>query len=168
MIKTLSSLSALVLFLVEACLVSAIFEFRNYFGEKMAVRSVSLIKKSIDSVAKTSVGTSYDTSKKASLDLAMPDGFPFAFHLEGIFVQMSSISSATKLTVKLTSDSGGDEALVTSTESTIDVGVTTSSDGTAIYKVDLDYIFDDSPVYLMMKTDAGTVTVDSVTLTYHE
>lgn len=134
----------------------------------MAVRSVSLIKKSVDSTAKSAVGTSYATAKKATLNLAMPDGFPLTFHLEGLFVQLSSISSATKLTVKLTQDSDGDQALVTSTESDIDVGVTTSSDGSAIYKIDLDYSFDSSPVYVFMKTDAGSVTVDSVTLTYHE
>jgi len=134
----------------------------------MAVRSVSLIKKSVDSTAKTSVGTAYDSAKKATLNLVMPEGFPYNFHLEGVFIQLSSISSATKITMKLTQDSGGDEALVTATESDIDVGVTTSSDGTVIYKIDLDYVFDSSPIYCYMKTDAGSVTVDSVTLTYHE
>jgi len=135
----------------------------------MAVRSVSLIKKSVDSTAKTSVGTSYATAKKATLSLKMPSGFPIAFHLEGLFIRMSSLaSSPTKLTVKLTTDANGDEAIITGTESTIETGVTTATDGAVVYKIDLDYIFESSDVYVFYKTDAGTVTIDSVELTYHE
>ena len=135
----------------------------------MAVRSVSVIKKSDDTVQKTSVGTSYDTAKKATLTLKQPAQFPLTFHLEGVFVQMSSLnSSPTKLTMKLTTDSGGDLAIVTATQSDIDTGVTTATDGSAIYKIDLDYIFESETVYLFFKTDAGTVSIDSVELTYHE
>jgi hypothetical protein len=134
----------------------------------MATKTTSLIKRSVDSTQKTSVGTSYDTAKKATLPLQMPSGFPLNFHLSAVYVQMSSISSATKLTIKITTDSGGDEAIVTGTESTIETGVTTSTDGSVVYKLDIDAIFDSSDVYAFMKTDAGSVSVDSVTLTYHE
>ena len=135
----------------------------------MAVRSVSVIKKSSDAVQKTSVGTSYDTAKKATLALQQPANFPLRFHLEGVFVQMSSLaSSPTKLTMKLTTVSGGDLAIVTATQSDIDTGVTTATDGSAIYKIDLDYIFESDTVYLFFKTDTGTVSIDSVELTYHE
>jgi len=37
-----------------------------------------------------------------------------------------------------------------------------------VYKIDLDYIFDDSDIYVFYKTDAGTVSIDAVELTYHE
>lgn len=135
----------------------------------MATRTTSLIKKSSDTTQKTSVGTSYDGSKKATLALQMPSNFPLAFHLEGIFIKMSSLaSSPTKITMKLTTDSNGDEAIVTGTESTIETGVTTATDGAVVYKIDLDYIFDSSNVYVFYKTDAGTVSIDSVELTYHE
>ncbi len=136
---------------------------------KMAVRTVSLIKRSSDTTQKTSVGTSYATAKKATLTLDMDSGFPLNFHLSGLFVKMSSLnSSPTKLTMKITSDSGGDEAIITGTESTIETGVTTATDGSAIYKIDVDFIFDSPTVYVLFKTDAGTVSIDSVTLTYHE
>jgi hypothetical protein len=135
----------------------------------MAVRSVSLIKKSMDSTQKTSVSTSYDTAKKGTLALQMPSGFPLHFHLEGVFVQMSSLaSSPTKLTMRLCTDSGGDEAIVTGTESTIEVGVTTSTDGSAIYAIDIDYIFESDTVYAFFKTDTGSVSIDKIELTYHE
>ena len=82
---------------------------------------------------------------------------------------MSSLnSSPTKLTMKITGDSGGDEAIITGTESTIETGVTTATDGSAIYKIDVDYIFDSSTIFVFFKTDAGTVSIDSVILTYHE
>jgi len=135
----------------------------------MATRTTSLIKKSSDTTQKTGVTTSYDASKKATLALQMPSNFPLAFHLEGLFIRMSSLaSSPTKITMKLTTDSGGDEAIVTGTESTIETGVTTATDGSVVYKIDLDYIFDSSNVYVFFKTDVGSVSVDSVELTYHE
>ena len=57
---------------------------------------------------------------------------------------------------------------MTGTESTIETGVTTATDGAVVYKIDLDYIFDSSDIYVFYKTDAGTVSVDAVELTYHE
>jgi len=135
----------------------------------MALRTNKIIKKSVDGTQKTSVGTSYDTAKKATLALKMPSGFPLAFHLEGLFIRLSSLnSSPTKLTIKITTDANGDEAIVTGTESTIETGVTTATDGAVVYKIDLDYIFDSSDIYVFYKTDAGTVSVDAVELTYHE
>ena len=135
----------------------------------MALRTNKIIKKSVDGTQKTSVGTSYDTAKKATLALLMPSGFPLAFHLEGLFIRLSSLnSSPTKLTIKITTDANGDEAIVTGTESTIETGVTTATDGAVVYKIDLDYIFDSSDIYVFYKTDAGTVSVDAVELTYHE
>jgi hypothetical protein len=135
----------------------------------MARNIKSIIKKSTDTTQKTSVGTSYDGTKKATLSLQMPEGFPLAFHLEGLFIRMSSLaSSPTTLTIKITTDSNGDEAIVTGTASTIETGVTTATDGAVVYKIDLDYIFDDSDIYVFYKTDAGTVSIDAVELTYHE
>ena len=135
----------------------------------MATRTTSLIKKSADTTQKTSVGTSYDASKKATLALQMPNQFPLAFHLEGLFIRMSSLaSSPTTLTIKVTLDSNGDEAIVTGTASTIEAGVTTATDGSVVYKIDLDYIFESSDIYVFYKTDAGTVSIDAVELTYHE
>ena len=135
----------------------------------MARNIKSIIKKSTDTTQKTSVGTSYATAKKATLTLQMPTNFPLAFHLEGLFIRMSSLnSSPTKLTVKITTDANGDEAIVTGTESTIETGVTTATDGSVVYKIVLDYIFDSSDIYVFYKTDAGTVSVDTVELTYHE
>ena len=135
----------------------------------MATRTTHLIKKSVDTVQKTSVATSYDTAKKATLSLNMPSQFPLAFHLEGLFIRMSSLaSSPTTLTVKITLDANGDEAIVTGTASTIETGVTTATDGSVVYKIDLDYIFSSSDIYVFYKTDAGTVSIDAVELTYHE
>lgn len=134
----------------------------------MALKTVSIIKKSVDSTQKTSVGTSYDKTKAASLALKLNSAFPLDCHLEGLFIKMSSISSATKLTIKLTTDSDGDNSIVTGTESTIETGVTTSTEGNTVYKIDLDYVFDSSTVYCMFKTDAGSVSIDTVELTYHE
>tara|TARA_Y100001938_G_scaffold150489_1_gene241651 strand:+ start:1767 stop:2177 length:411 start_codon:yes stop_codon:yes gene_type:complete len=135
----------------------------------MAMKTKGLIKKSTDTTQKTSVGNSYDAAKKATLVLNMPSGFPLNFHLEGLWVQMSSLnSSPTKLTIKISKDANGDECIVTGTESTIETGVTTATDGSCVYKIDLDYVFSSSSVYVFFKTDTGTVSVDAVELTYNE
>tara|TARA_Y100000114_G_C11756580_1_gene327174 strand:+ start:2500 stop:2907 length:408 start_codon:yes stop_codon:yes gene_type:complete len=135
----------------------------------MARNIKKIIKKSVDGTQVTNVGTSYSASKKSTVALIMPGSFPLAFHLEGLFIRMSSLnSSPTKLTVKITTDANGDEAIITSTESTIETGVTTATDGAVVYKIDVDYIFESSNIYVFYKTDAGTVSVDAVELTYHE
>ena len=135
----------------------------------MAMKTKGLIKKSTDTTQKTSVGNTYDAAKKATLVLNMPSGFPLNFHLSAVYVQMSSLNSnPTKLSVKISTDSGGDESIMTGTESTIEAGVTTATDGSAIYKLDVDYVFDSPTIYAFFKADTGTVSIDKIELTYHE
>lgn len=98
----------------------------------------------------------------------------FRGHLEGIFLYVDTIaSSAAKLTVRLTSDVAGDECIVPDTEATMSLGKSTATDGTAVYKVDLDWVnAATSPtgdtVYPWVKTDAGSCNLAKLIITWRE
>tara|TARA_R100000773_G_scaffold8925_1_gene8501 strand:- start:301 stop:732 length:432 start_codon:yes stop_codon:yes gene_type:complete len=134
----------------------------------MATKTTKLIKKSSASPALSVNNTSYAAAKKAEIALQMPSGFPLNFHLEGLFVQLSSVSTAATLSIKICTDSAGDEAIVASSDASIDAGITTGTKGSCIFKIDLDYVFDSSPCYVFFKVNAGSATVDLVEFTYSE
>lgn len=114
----------------------------------------------------TGIGTSYDKAKNHlhNLNAGHPErvsGQRFRGRLGTVFLQVTSIVSATKLTLKVTRDSNGDQAVVPSVTATIDPGITTANSGCIV--VDIDVPFSDpgntDSMYLMLKTDAGSVTL---------
>jgi hypothetical protein len=112
-----------------------------------------------------SVGTSYDATKYSVHVLAL-DGKPRAYFI-GVDVDVTSISSATKITMRISADAAGDNVIVPDTEATISTGITTATVGRASIEIDREF---DVPgltsdtVYVHCKTDAGTVTVTKVTV----
>ncbi|MDF1699551.1 MAG: hypothetical protein P1V36_00125 [Planctomycetota bacterium] len=125
-----------------------------------------------DDTDRASVGTSFDAAKshEHALNTASlkPTNSKFSGKLSGLFVQVSSISSAASITVRLTRDSGGDEMVVPDTTATLSTGITTATDGSAVYKIDVDWVdpADVDSLFLFVKTDAGTVTLDRSVLTW--
>ena len=113
-----------------------------------------------------SVGNVFDVAKKATLSLPHNPIHPFRAMLGMLKVKLSSISAATKVTMKCTFDAGGDDVLLPDTEATISQGVTTANKGSAVYSVDIPVVFTATSLYVMCKTDAGTVTIDHVELTW--
>ncbi len=113
------------------------------------------------------IGTSFDKTKNHlhNLNAGHPtriSGQKFRGRLGTVFIQVTSIVSATKLTLKVTRDSDGDQAVVPSVEATIDTGLTTATSG--CIAVDIDVPFADpggtDSMYLMLKVDAGSVTLN--------
>lgn len=127
-----------------------------------------------DTTDKTSVGTSYATSKAQAISMASTPLFNaaqdyFKGHLEYIRIHLTSISTATKITFKLCADSNGDVAVTPSTELIIDIGTTTATVGDVSAKIDVPiYITGADTIYLFTKTDAGTVTIDESQLVWSE
>ena len=112
------------------------------------------------------VGTSFALAKKSTLSVDTNYQGTFIGNFQGLFVQLSSISSATKLTMRICTDAAGDNILIPDTEAEIAIGITTASKGVAAYGVDLDVYTTTETYYVFYKTDAGTVTVEEATLTY--
>ena len=113
----------------------------------------------------------YDASKFSTLDLN-PGGNILA-RISGITVQLKSLASSgsglpTALTMRITRDSAGDNCIITDTISSIAAGVSTSTNGTADYRADVDVALTPAVVYVFCKTNTGTAIVDSVTITYEQ
>ena len=92
-----------------------------------------MIKKPIsNNTPVTGIGTSFDASKIITMDMGMfPPSKPFRGFVSIIRIQLDNISSATTCTMRICSDTTGNECLVTDTTSNIFNGITTATTGTA-------------------------------------
>ena len=137
----------------------------------MGTRTNSYIHNVYDDTALTSVGNSYATGKRHTLTLgSYPAGTPFRGRLGSIKIQVSSIAaSAAEVSFLMTTDAGGDEYFADGTQGPLTTGVSTATDGGVIYVLDFVATTQvNDTVYVFYKTDIGTVTIDSVTLTWQE
>ena len=137
----------------------------------MGTRTNSYIHNVYDDTALTSVGNSYATGKRHTLTLgSCPAGTPFRGRLGSIKIQVSSIAaSAAEVSFLMTTDAGGDEYFADGTQGPLTTGVSTATDGGVIYVLDFVATTQvNDTVYVFYKTDIGTVTIDSVTLTWQE
>ena len=112
------------------------------------------------------VSNSFNAANKSSLNLDIDYKTVFAANVQGVFVTVSSISAANSLTIRVCLDEAGDKPIVPDTQATIANGLTTTDSGMAVYKVDLDVYTSAEVYYVFYKTNAGSLTVDSVTMTY--
>tara|TARA_R100001594_G_C4024901_1_gene259970 strand:+ start:1103 stop:1501 length:399 start_codon:yes stop_codon:yes gene_type:complete len=119
-----------------------------------------------DQTQVASVGTSFSAAKKSTLDLDVNYHSTFYGNMQGIYVKLSAVSSATKLTMRICTDAAGDDILIPDTEADIALGITTANKGYAAFGVDLDIFTETETYYVFYKVDAGSVTVDKVVLTY--
>ena len=126
-------------------------------------------------VERASVGTSYDKAKLHSHDLHENDdggrsGQRYSGKIEGIYVKLSSISGAGRITLRACYDQDGDFSFLPDTEAVISTGLTTATAGSVAYSFELPVITaaDFSQVFLFFKTDAGTVTVDESRILWSE
>ncbi len=147
----------------------------------MPARIRHFIHVSSNSTARASVGTSYDTAKSHSHEL-LADAPAFLAssvwrgYLESIIVQTSVWAGGTPPTtidLMVSADSDGDVILVPTTTATLEPALTTASAGGAAYKVDTPLTIiggaaGDSTIYIHVKTDSGTLTLDNTTVTWSE
>ena len=82
----------------------------------------------------TGIGTSYDPTKGLEVDLNfVPRTAVFLAKVSLVQVFLSNLSGSstpTKLTISISEDQQGDQFFLTDTQSTIQAGLTTSTDGT--------------------------------------
>ena len=134
----------------------------------MRIKTYRHVTRSTGAVA--GIGTSMATGKRITLDTEFwPTGSNFIGRFHSLIIQVSSISSAATITWRITSDLGGDESLITDTAGSIYTGITTATDGSASFRIDLDVaLVAGDTVYFFAKVDAGSVTIDSVALCWEE
>lgn len=118
--------------------------------------------------AVSGVSNAFELSKKIEIDMDMfPPEQPFEGFLSLIVVQVSSISAATKVTLRICRDDAGDEMIITDTDSVLFRGVTTTSKGSAIFALNSFVKVADSPnLYAFVKSDTGSFDVDFIEIVY--
>lgn len=120
------------------------------------------------------VSNAYSTAKVHTMLLMEPPLFsannqPFLHHLEYVRFTFKAIAGgATKVTFKLCSDTAGNFAVTPSTLINIDLGTTDATVGTASAKIDISPYIESDLVYVFIKTDSGTVTLDQTVMTWSE
>jgi len=114
-----------------------------------------------------SIGTGYDLAKKIILEADLFATHQINFKASLLKIQLKNISGATQLDCCISKDALGDNYILTETKTDIQTGLTTSTNGTALIKFDV-IIQDvnDDILYLHIKTNAGTVDVDTAGLTF--
>lgn len=145
----------------------------------MATRITHFYHYEDDGTARAAVGTTYDVAKGHSYDLLanrpqFQQNVNWRGRLEGLAIKVSSIAlGATQLTMRLCADAAGDVILVPDTTATISTGITTATAGNVAYKIDVPVQLPvggpgAGTIYLFIKTDAGTVTLDASQLSWSE
>ena len=116
------------------------------------------------------VGTSYNAAKYSSIRLrSTPTASPVGATLSGVYVKVKTIAGgAAKLSIQISSDVLGDKIVIPSSEADLSTGVTTATTGAAVFDLAIDYFAASDQLYIWYKTDAGTVTVDSVEVSWRE
>jgi len=114
------------------------------------------------------VGSSFDVNKSLMIDMDMiPPHQPFEGYLSMILIQVSNISAATKLTLRVCKDAAGNQCLITDTLSDLYTGVTDATKGTVIYALNCySKTFALNDLYCFVKTNTGTVNIDYIEMTY--
>jgi hypothetical protein len=86
--------------------------------------------------------------------------------MQSLHVEVSGISSATSLIVKLTRDSAGDFAITPIATGSLVTGQTSATTGTVVLSVgDVPTIAGYNTLYIWARTDAGTCTGSLAILT---
>jgi|5_EtaG_2_1085323.scaffolds.fasta_scaffold197128_2 hypothetical protein len=113
------------------------------------------------------IGTSYDVAKYHKHDLTIKTSADelsfnesFFGEVAGFYVYvdtMNGVSSKPTLTLKVTMDEQGDYSFFPSTEAEIDIGITTSTKGSAVYefKLPMKQLFKTGDVWMFIKLDQG-------------
>ena len=113
------------------------------------------------------VGTGFDLTKKVFLELDLFATEKINILASMLEVKCTNVSGATKITCCLSRDIQGDDYVLTETQTDLQSGLTTTSTAKGLIRLDV-VIRDlnDKILYLHVKTNAGTVDIDSADLTF--
>ena len=93
-----------------------------------------MIVRVVNSTGVSGISNAFDVSKVIQMDMGMfPSDAPYRGYVSLIVAQISSISNATTITLRICRDPEGDQCIVTDTASTIFTGLTTATKGSACW-----------------------------------
>lgn len=104
-----------------------------------------------------------------SADSIKTTASPVRARISAIYIQVDTIAvGCTQITMRCTQDAAGDVIIVPDTTATLSTGITTSTKGGVVYKVDVDYKHTDSINWIHMKTNAASCNVKSISFVWEE
>lgn len=121
---------------------------------------------SIASGSITSAGTNFDVNKKMSVTLSHSSSKYFLGRVGTLRFLLESISSASTIEFKMTSDAAGDKIVIQNTSGSIDTGLTTTSEGSVGISIDSLLYSETETFYIFVKVDSGTCNVSDIFVTY--
>jgi len=133
----------------------SVFEYTA--GSRKFTRTRKSLKKfSFTTTSATDISNSFDKTKAGVLEIKPLNEHAF-LRPEYLVVKLSDITSATALTIRIATDSDGDNTFFPDTQATISTGLTTTDSGVVAYSLQLPYVDTASAAtsfYLIAKTDA--------------
>ncbi len=119
------------------------------------------------------ISNSFDIEKKVEIDLNYsPRTARFIAEVSLISVYCSSLSESAKpdnITIKISEDVDCDRYVLTSTQTDLEYGETTATKATGMLKMQVTIALEKADtVYVLVKTNQGTLTVDEVVITYND
>ncbi len=121
--------------------------------------------KSTNSAA--SIGTGYDLTKQIKLELDLFAREKISILASMLEVKCINVTGATKITCCISRDTQGDDYVLTETQTDLQAGLTTTT--TAKGLINLPVVIrdlNDKILYLHVRTNAGTVDIESALLTF--
>ena len=121
-----------------------------------------------------SIDTSFATAKVHQHTLtAIVPGTKFQSEVNGVYVRVKSITSPSAtptLTIRICCDADGDYTFLPDTQAELALGLTTNTTGVSVLQFDLPMaqFFNTDTVYLFVKIDQGTCTLDASCITWSE
>lgn len=130
------------------------------------MRTSRTIKFASDETDIEDIGTSFDAAKYSTIQLTPGN---FLGKISGVVIHVRDITgNASSLTMRVCEDALGNVCVITDTSSSISLGVSAATTGTADYKADVDFSISPGTVYVFCKTNQGTCDIDSVTITWEQ
>ena len=119
------------------------------------------------------ISNSCDIEKKVEIDLNYsPRTARFIAEVSLISVYCSSLSTSPKadnITIKISEDADCDRYVLTSTQTDLEYGETTATKATGMLKMQVTIALEKADtVYVLVKTNQGTLTIDEVVITYDD
>ena len=114
----------------------------------------------------SSIGTSYDVSKKAAIMLSHSSSKYFLSKLNCIQIYLTDISGPTVLSIKITNDSSGDTIILPDTNISIDTSLTTTTSGAAVLDVSSILYSTNEEFYIFAKVDTGSCNISKIYVTF--
>lgn len=125
----------------------------------------SYVNNSLHSGLTIACTDAYSTARRHQLDIWDDSVVPYSGCILGaLYLHVDTIAGApTGITVRLTRDATGDNAVIGDTTATLSLGVTTATAGYVTYKLDVPYFHEVSGepngvLYLFFKTNVAAST----------